>query len=76
MIIIKDNIKKILYKQSPNPANRFLNSRDAWLEKDILTIASVIFNIEKIVKMGEKIDKVKIPISMELIEFQLYLINC
>jgi len=44
---------------------RFLNSKDAWLEKDIFNLASIVFNIETLVKMGKKIYDVKIPISRE-----------
>lgn len=65
MINIKSNLGRILSRISPNPEMRFLNSRDAWLEKDIFNVASIVFNIETALKLGKKIDKVNIPISTE-----------
>jgi len=56
---------KIIYKLSPHSNMRFLNDRCLLLEKDIVTLSSIIFNIETIFRMGKKVDNVKIPISEE-----------
>lgn len=64
MIVIKD-VNKIIYRVSKNSAMRFLNSKDAYVEKDMYTLACVIFNIERAIKNGFKISSVRIPISYE-----------
>ena len=58
-----DEIKKIIGYESPNPEMRILNKKDAYLEKDILAIASHVFNTERTIKRGAKIEKLTIPIS-------------
>ena len=58
-----DEIKKIIGYESPNPEMRILNKKDAYLEKDILTIASRVFNTERAIKRGKKVEKLTIPIS-------------
>jgi len=60
-----DEIKKIIGYTSPNPEMLILNKKDAYLEKDILTIASHVFNVEAAIKKGKKVDKVTIPISAQ-----------
>ncbi len=44
---------------------RFLNSKDAYVEKDMYTLACVVFNVERAIKNGYKISSVQIPISYE-----------
>ena len=66
--IMNKKIKDILYAISPNSKMRFLNDKYLWLEKDIMVIASLMFNIETIFRMGKKIDQIKIPISEETAE--------
>lgn len=61
----KGEINKTLYYTSPNRSMRFLNDRYLSRQKDIMLLASTIFNIETIFRMGERLDKVKIPISSE-----------
>ena len=58
-------IKEILYTISPNQKMNFLNDKYLSLEKDIISIASIVFNIETIFRMGKEIFQVKIPISEE-----------
>lgn len=55
--------KRIIYKISPNPALNILKKRNTLLEFDILNLASIVFNIEKAIKLGKQFDKVEIPIS-------------
>lgn len=54
-----------LLKKSPNQAMNFLNDRDLWRERDILTVANVVFNLEKLIKSGQTTRKVIIPLSYE-----------
>ncbi len=42
---------------------RFLNDKYLSLEKDIITIASIVFNIETVFRMGKTVSEVEIPIS-------------
>jgi 7-cyano-7-deazaguanine synthase in queuosine biosynthesis len=60
-----DQLNKLIYKVSTNSAMRFLNSNTTWIEKDLFTIASVIFNIETAVKLGQQLPIISIPISQE-----------
>ena len=62
---VNKDLQRIIYQISPNPNNRFLNSRNTWLEKDIVSIASIVFNIETAVKMGYNFSEVKIEVSGE-----------
>lgn len=55
--------ERIIFKISSNPALNFLKKRNTLLEFDILNIASIVFNIEKAIKLGYKIENVEIPIS-------------
>lgn len=61
--IMNNTLKKVVYWYSPHKDMRFLNDRSLLLEKDIMVIASVIFNIETAFRMGHIIDEVEIPIS-------------
>ena len=58
-----DEINKIIGYESPNPEMRILNKKDAYLEKDMLSIACRVFNTESAIKKGKKVEKLTIPIS-------------
>jgi 7-cyano-7-deazaguanine synthase in queuosine biosynthesis len=60
-----NSVDDIIYTFSPNAKMRFLNDRNLLLEKDLMVIGSIVFNIETAIRMGEEVDKVKIPISYE-----------
>ena len=62
-----DKLKKFLLKKSSNSTMAFLDDRDKWLERDLLNIANVVFNIEKLIKNGQHVGKVVIPLSPETI---------
>ena len=64
-MITIDAFNKIIYRISKNSAMRFLNSKDAYVEKDMYTLACVVFNVERAIKNGYKISSVQIPISYE-----------
>ncbi|MBI2129463.1 7-cyano-7-deazaguanine synthase [Candidatus Woesearchaeota archaeon] len=61
-------IKDIVYTISPNSKMRFLNDKYLWMERDIFILASIIFNIETVFRMKEKVNQVKISISEETAE--------
>jgi hypothetical protein len=43
----------------------FLDDRPRWLERDLLTIGTAIFNIEAAFKLGHRPEKVVLPLSQE-----------
>lgn len=59
-----------LLQGSPNQSMNFIRDKFRWLERDLLNIGNVIFNIEKYVKLGKKVETVIIPLSPET------MINC
>jgi 7-cyano-7-deazaguanine synthase in queuosine biosynthesis len=62
---MKKAIKDTIYTISYNEKVRFLNDKYLSLEKDMFVFASVIFNIETVFRMNNKVDEVTIPISDE-----------
>ena len=60
---MENNLNSVIYKISSNQSMNFLKKKNTLLEFDMLKIASIIFNIEKAIKMGYEINEVEIPIS-------------
>jgi 7-cyano-7-deazaguanine synthase in queuosine biosynthesis len=61
----ENSLTAVLLKKSTNPAMNFLKDKNLWLERDILTVANVVFNLEKLIKLGQTPSKVTIPLSYE-----------
>lgn len=62
---MKKAIKDIIYTISYNEKIRFLNDKYLSLEKDMFVFSSIIFNIETVFRMNNKVEEVTIPISDE-----------
>lgn len=62
----EDKIQKMILKKSSNSAMEFLNDKDRWLERDLLNVANAVFNLEKLIKVGKRLDKIVIPLSPEI----------
>lgn len=62
---MKNRIDEILYNFSSNSAMKFLNDKYLSLEKDMMVLGSVVFNIETVFRKGDEVDYVNVPISYE-----------
>lgn len=59
------DLTRILQYVSGNPSLSYLKRREYWLERDLFTLGSLVFNIETAVKRGFRLGRVRIPLSRE-----------
>ncbi|MGI0134016.1 MAG: hypothetical protein ACREBW_03550 [Candidatus Micrarchaeaceae archaeon] len=60
-----DEVQQSILRTSPNAAMNFLKGRRRWLERDLLTVGTALFNLETAVKLRQTPRRVVIPISRE-----------
>jgi 7-cyano-7-deazaguanine synthase in queuosine biosynthesis len=62
---MRENLRGVIPRNSPNRAMRFLKDRSRWLERDLLNIGTGVFNLEAAIKTGKRPDRLIIPLSHE-----------